>query len=257
MLDFLKGIIIFITTITIPISGLFVHSKPVTKPTIAPTPIISISISPTPKKLSPTPSQKIIENENSYQYNSVPNTPILNPEPQNSRIKTYPIIPIGDLSSLSTKEKQQMIEIYNEFLKTLNLQYLTPQQQEEIFKQKASTYLDNYKRQLEQEKRQLQENVNQLNQQLNQIPPTDTPIPTATPFISPEIEAVLAQLNQTLTDIENKPVAMSIIEGRRQRAYEDWVANNGAIYAQIVGSRYKNNLNTILTAHGMWYYSLQ
>ena len=49
MFDFIKGIIIFITTITLPISGLFVHSKPVASPILTPTPTISISISPTPK----------------------------------------------------------------------------------------------------------------------------------------------------------------------------------------------------------------
>lgn len=93
------------------------------------------------------------------------------------------------------------------------------------------------------------------------IQPTTPPAPTATPtpipFVSPEIEAALAQLDQTLTNIENQPVAMNIIEGRRQRAYQDWVNNNQAIYAQIVGSHYKNNLNAILTAHGMWYYTIQ
>ncbi len=251
MFDFLKGIIIFITTITLPISGLFVHSKPVVKPTLTPSPTISISISPTPKKLTPTPSKQVVKNDNNYQYNSVSNTPTPSPVSQDPGLKTYPINSIGDLSSLSALEAQQMREIYNEFLATPNLQYLTPQQQQEVFKQKASTYIDNYKRQLEQEKSQLQENVNQLKQQLNQVTPTNTPIPTPTPFVSPAIENALSQLNQTLTNIQNQPVAMNIIEGRKQRAYQDWVNGNQAIYSQIMGSRYKNDLNAILTAHGM------
>lgn len=61
MFDFLKGIIIFITTITLPISGLFVTSKPVTKPTLIPTPTISISVSPTPKNSIPTSTKKNID----------------------------------------------------------------------------------------------------------------------------------------------------------------------------------------------------
>lgn len=57
MSDFIKGIIIFITTITLPISGLFAHSKPIAKPNLMPTPTISISTSPTPKN-SPSTQTK-------------------------------------------------------------------------------------------------------------------------------------------------------------------------------------------------------
>lgn len=79
MFDFLKGIIIFLTAITLPITGLFTHSKPV-KPILTPTPTFSINISPTPKEATPTPDKKIIKNENSNQNNSVLNTPTSNPE---------------------------------------------------------------------------------------------------------------------------------------------------------------------------------
>lgn len=99
MFDFLKGIIIFITTITLPISGLFVHSKPVVKTTPTPTPTISISISPTPKKLTPAPNKQIIEDENSYQYNSVPNTPTSNAEVKQ---EAKHIISISPLTSTPT-----------------------------------------------------------------------------------------------------------------------------------------------------------
>ncbi len=251
MFAFIEGIIIFITTITLPISGLFVHLKPAANPIVTPTPTISTSISPTPKKLSPTPIKQIIKNESSYQYNSVPNSPTQNSEPQNPGLKTYPVVPIGDLSSLSSERRQQMIEIYNEFLKTPNLRYLTPQQQEEIFKQKANTYLDNYKRQLLQEERQLQENVNQLKQQLNQIPPTSTTFPA--PFQpDPEIVAKLDELRQTLAAEQGRPVPQNVMEGRKQVAYQKWMQDNFGVYTAISGnSYYTNMLNSIRRAYGI------
>lgn len=75
MLNFLKGIAIFFTTITISISGLFIHSKPVVKSVLLPTPTVITSISPTPKKLVPSLGNQIITNENNNQYNSVTSTP--------------------------------------------------------------------------------------------------------------------------------------------------------------------------------------
>lgn len=249
----IKWIAIGAALIIISATGVAIASQQInkTKPEISTVKSITPSPDPEPSP-TPTPSPNPSPKSSSKKSSNV-----LGETTNSTQLKTYPIIPTGDLSGLSPLERQQMIEIYNEFLTTPNLKYLTPQQQQEVFKQKVSIYLDNYKRQLEREKSQLQENVNQLNQQLNQISPTNTPIPTPIPFVSPEIEATLAQLNQTLTDIENKPVAMNIIEGRRQRAYEDWVSSNQALYAQIVGSRYKNNLNAILTAHGMWFYAVQ
>ncbi|MBU3979263.1 hypothetical protein KJ980_08285 [Patescibacteria group bacterium] len=101
MFDFFKGIIIFFTTITLPISGLFVHSKPVVKPTIVPTPTISISISPTLKRISPTPDKKIINTENSYQYDFVQNTPTTTPTSEIKYVITVTPVP---LSSSNTTE---------------------------------------------------------------------------------------------------------------------------------------------------------
>lgn len=63
MENLLHGIIIFITTITLPLSGLFGHSKPALKPILTPTPTISISISPTPKN---SPSKKTKESTSTF-----------------------------------------------------------------------------------------------------------------------------------------------------------------------------------------------
>lgn len=87
--------------------------------------------------------------------------------------------------------------------------------------------------------------------------PTSTPIPTPTPFFSQEIENALSQLDQILTNIENKPVAMNVIEGKRQRAYQDWVNSNQSIYATITVTIYKGRLNAILIAHGLNYFVIQ
>jgi hypothetical protein len=90
------------------------------------------------------------------------------------------------------------------------------------------------------------------------INPTSTPVPpTPTPFYSQTIEDALSQLNQTLTNIENQPIAMNVINGKRDKAYQDWVSNNQQIYSDIVNTHYKGNLNAILVAHGLNYYVIQ
>lgn len=89
------------------------------------------------------------------------------------------------------------------------------------------------------------------------IQPTLTPTPTLMPtsqpsiYINPEIEAKLAELRETLDHIYNQPVAMNVIYGRMQRAYQDWVKDNPEIYSAILSSRYINDLNAILTAYGL------
>jgi len=62
----------------------------------------------------------------------------------------------------------------------------------------------------------------------------------------------LDELKQIFENIQNKPVAMNVIEGRKQRAYQDWVKNNPEIFSQIQSSRYVSDLNAILTAYGMY-----
>ena len=42
---------------------------------------------------------------------------------------------------------------------------------------------------------------------------------------------------------------MNVIQGRKQRAYQDWINNNQEIYAAILGSRYINDLNTLYKAY--------
>ncbi len=69
---------------------------------------------------------------------------------------------------------------------------------------------------------------------------------------SPEIEAKLDELRQKLEYIQNQPVAMNVIEGRKQRAYQDWVNNNPEIFVQIQSSHYASQLNAILTAYGLY-----
>ena len=78
-----------------------------------------------------------------------------------------------------------------------------------------------------------------------------TPIPQPTLYVNPEIEAKLAELRQTLDDIYNQPVPMNVIYGKMERAYQDWIKNNSEIYSAIPGSRYINDLNSILKAYGL------
>lgn len=80
--------------------------------------------------------------------------------------------------------------------------------------------------------------------------PTLVPTTQPAPYINPEIEEKLAELRQTLEYIQNQPVPMSVIEGRKQKAYQDWISNNPEIFALIQGSRYIYQLNSILASSG-------
>lgn len=82
-------------------------------------------------------------------------------------------------------------------------------------------------------------------------------IPTPTPFISSDIETALSQLNNTLTSIDNQPIAQNVIDGKKQKAYQDWVNTNQSIYSLILSTHYKSNLNTILIAHNLQYDVIQ
>jgi hypothetical protein len=81
--------------------------------------------------------------------------------------------------------------------------------------------------------------------------PLPTPIPLPTLYINSDIEGKLAELRATLNHIYNQPVAMNVINGRLQKAYQDWIKANLEIYSMILGSRYINDLNAILRAYGL------
>lgn len=93
------------------------------------------------------------------------------------------------------------------------------------------------------------------------VQPTTPPAPTVTPTSTPtpipfqpdpSIIAKLDELRQTLVDIQNRPVAMNIIEGRKQAAYQKWMQDNFETYAIISGNNYYLNLlNSIRRAYGV------
>ncbi len=154
-----------------------------------------------------------------------------------NRANKYSIIPIGIMNIGSMESHLQIIaqKAYQEFLKTSNLNQLDESTQMELL-------VGIYARMLREEIVTTQQNISQLTQE-------NTPTPTI--FYSQEIENSLSQLNQTLTGIENTPVAMNIIEGKKNRAYQDWVNNNQGLYSTIQNTHYKTQLNTILSSHGL------
>lgn len=75
----------------------------------------------------------------------------------------------------------------------------------------------------------------------------------STPY-SPAIEAALNQLNQTLGSIwsAGAETTMSVIQGRSQQAYQNWIRDNQTTYAAILGSPYySNRLRSILASYGL------
>jgi len=161
--------------------------------------------------------------------------PVINQQP-----KTYSIIPISTMSIASMEPNLQTIaySAYQEFLGTANLNQLDQSTQVQIL-------VDIYSRMLKEDIAETQQNIIQLKQELQ---------PTAVPevlYVNLEIEAKLDELRQTLNTIRNQAVPMNVIEGRKQRAYQDWMLNNSAIHPIIIGSRYANDLNSILIIYGL------
>lgn len=90
MQDFIRGIIILITAITLPITGLFTHSKPAAKPILTPTSTISTSISPTlPVSLTPTSPPYAVEVLSSTKTSNSIQSPIIEMKVTNVSIKPY------------------------------------------------------------------------------------------------------------------------------------------------------------------------
>lgn len=252
--DWFQGIAVTITSFFIVVTSILPWSatntnKPADTSIATPSATVSETPKPTPTS-SPKASTAPIK---SGTETVVDKTTIKIPTQQ-----TYSIIPLGDISSLPANQQAQLREIYNEFLRTPGLQYLTHIQQDEVFKQITSKYLQNYKNVLQQDISNTQSRVDQLKSALEsskqQSPSvTNTPAPTPPPFQpDPSITAKLDELRQTLIDIQNRPVAMNIIEGRKQAAYQKWMQDNFETYAIIsVNSYYANLLNSIKRAYGL------
>lgn len=61
----------------------------------------------------------------------------------------HPIIPLGDTSGLSEKEKSQAAEIYAAFLKTPNLNRYAPDEQHQLWSKEIDKYIEKYKSEME------------------------------------------------------------------------------------------------------------
>jgi len=161
-------------------------------------------------------------------------------QPQTYSIVSFPV----DTSSYSEGERAVWINAYNEFLQTPNLKYMDHSQQDQYLAQIVEKYYGRYKYELETEIQQRKENLIRLQEEEAAYEQQEQ--------LNWEIEAKLEELRQALQYEEGRAVAMNVIQGRKQRAYQDWVSNNQGIYAQILNSNYyANQLNSILAAYGL------
>jgi len=167
---------------------------------------------------------------------------INNPSPTpNTQPKTYSIVPIT-VMSIGTMEPHIKIiaqKAYQEFLQTSNLNQLDESNQMEIL-------VGIYARMHRAEIPVTQQNVDWIKQQLAA---TSTPIP-----FQPDsaIMTKLDELRQSLSNIQNQPVPMNVIEGRKQRAYQDWMQNNADVYGTVSGNTYYlNQISSIKQAYGI------
>jgi len=186
---------------------------------------------------SPTPALSIINKQ--AETSNISST-------SNIQFKTYSIIPISVINIGAMEPNLQIIaqNAYQEFLRTPNLNQLDESNQMKIL-------VDIYARMLRGKIADTQQNISQLKQE-NVPTYTITPITPTAIYINSEAETKLTELRHTLENIRNQPVAMNVIEGKSQKAYQDWVNNNQEIYAQILNSsNYSNQLNSILRAYGL------
>ncbi len=248
------SVVVVTTTLTAP----FRLSKPLISPqarqavititpsptlTATPTPVVVMETQQEPLQTAPLNSPAEWPLVGGAANSNIILIPTMTPPPAvQSQQKIYPVTPMGDISSLPPNQQTQMIAIYNQFLQTPNLQYLTPSQQSTIFSQIAEAYLANYKVQLQQQLEQQQNKLNQLQQQLNQQSANDT-----------LVQGKIEELGQKLSTIYHTPgLTMEVIQGQSQRAFQDWIQANPDVYSAILSNNsYKNSLNTILSAYGL------
>lgn len=241
----------FFTVVVISITSILPWSgNKIDKPTIIPTEQVSSTIveSSTPSaSLTIIPTLKTQNKTGNIKINLIPTSAVspstapkttnnTSPVSNNSQSKTYSIVPISVMNIAAMQPNLQTIaqKAYQEFLRTSNINQLDDATQIEIL-------VGIYSRMLKEEIANTQQNISQL----KQIP---TPIPV---YVNSEIESKLAELRQTLSNIQNQPIAMDVMNGKMQRAYLDWINNNSSIYSAILGSRYINDLNTLLRGYGL------
>ena len=97
--------------------------------------------------------------------------------------KTYAPIPLSDISSLPYQDQVAIRNIYNEFLKTLGLQYMTPEGQRTLLNSKLDAYTLERQAQLQREA-------------------------TAQQALTDQINALIADCTQRLNSIDNQIIAV-------------------------------------------------
>jgi len=170
MFDFFKGIVVFFTAITLPISGLLIHQKPVIKPiaknTISPTPTKNASLTVTiPQTVMPHKSMQA----DAQTTEQIPTVILPTNIPIPTTTQTYSILSLAQLvnmngaSALSIAAAQSA---YNLFLQTPKLQFMSPTQQQQIFAPLLNTAIQSsIKAQLQNTLQQKQAELDTLNQQ--------------------------------------------------------------------------------------------
>ncbi|MCX6784284.1 MAG: hypothetical protein NT141_04475 [candidate division WWE3 bacterium] len=175
---------------------------------------------------------------------SIPLAPVQNTlqESNNQVAKTYPILSLNELASNYDQLKDYANAIYDDFINTNNIQYLTPDQQKDLFQQKAESY---FKQLADQKLASLKEEIKQLD---------TTPAPETPPavYVNPDVEAALQSLRDKLNSTSNNPfLSATAKRGQISGAYRTWIGENQSVYSIISTTRYKTDLNTILAAYGL------
>ena len=153
--------------------------------------------------------------------------------------KTYPIIPLGDLSGVPDKDKQIMLDAYTEFLKSPDLRYLNPASQNQILKSIFEKHILIYKQSLEQKIQDTQEDIDQLNLQNAEIA---------------QVQEKLNILSSKLKSEEGQGLVKSVVQGRKENDFIKWTQDNAQTYSLIMSNdSYFAQLYGILVTHQIAY----
>lgn len=136
------------------------QSLPNPSPTVSPSPSPNADLKSITGSLLKSPNPNVLGED----------TTNINPSPVIVTQQTYRILSLSELANMNGVNAQltaAMYDAYNTFLKTPNLQYLTPAQQQEIFNPIASAAVQ---RLVDQQKAQLQQQLSDINQELYSLP---------------------------------------------------------------------------------------
>lgn len=146
------------------------------------------------------------------------------------------ILPPADELSL-------ILDQYNEY-------YLKYQTSNDKIKPLLDIFLLNEKAVLQKLVLERQQELEDLRNSQSYSPPVQAPVQES----DPQIEAAFVALQTTLSNISDQPVSMSVITRQKEKAAQNWMAENSIVFSS---QDYISRFNAILAANGLYWMMIQ